>query len=347
MKNPHFTIVLLIALLTAPLFADRSNKKLDIYWCDVEGGAATLIVTPAGESILIDTGMPGERDPARIKKLVTETAGLEKIDILVVTHFDIDHFGGTADLSRLIPIGKVYDPGLPDRKNLSDRNARLLTAYIEATKNKRSTMKPADRLSLKQASSTPALRITCLAAQQEFISPSPDYPPNKNICSTYEPKKKDLSQNANSIVLLLKFGNFDFLDAADLTWNLEHRLVCPVNLVGSVDVFQVDHHGLDQSNNPVLIRTIGPTVAVMNNGHRKGCQPNTFKTLKNTPSIRALYQMHRNVTVGPEGNTHPDYIVNYEEKCTAETLKLSVAPDGKSYRMTIAATGHSAHYHSR
>ena len=146
---------------------------------------------------------------------------------------------------------------------------------------------------------------------------------------------------------MLSFGDFDFLDAADLTWNLEQRLVCPVNLVGRVDVFQVDHHGLDQSNNPVLLRSITPTVAVMNNGHKKGCQPGTVKTLKNTPSIRAVYQMHRNVTVGPEGNTHSDYIVNHEEKCTAENLKLSVAPDAKSYRVTISATGHWANYHTR
>lgn len=347
MKYPHLIFIILLVLPMAPLAAGMHNKTLDIYWCDVEGGAATLIVTPAGQSILVDTGMPGKRDPVRIKKLVTETAGLKKIDILVVTHFDIDHFGGTADLARLIPIGQVYDPGLPDRKNLNDRNARLLTAYIEATKNKRTTMKPADRLPLKQAPSTPALRVTCLAAGQKFILPSANLQPNNKICADHEPKKKDVSQNANSIVLLLRFGDFDFLDAADLTWNLEHRLVCPANLVGQVDVYQVDHHGLDQSNNPVLIRTIAPIVAVMNNGYKKGGQPNTFKTLKNTPSIRALYQLHRNVTVGPEGNTHADYIVNYEEKCSAETLKLSVDPDAKSYTVTIAASGHSAHYYTR
>ena len=70
-----------------------------------------LIETDADERILIDTGLPGDRDPARINQLAREIAGLERIDHLVITHFDLDHFGGAADLSKLIPIGTVYDNG--------------------------------------------------------------------------------------------------------------------------------------------------------------------------------------------------------------------------------------------
>src|SRR6266568_6069122 len=82
--------------------AGKGDKTLDIYWIDSEGGGSTLIVTPAGESVLIDSGNPGGRDSKRIHRLATEAAGLKKIDFLVTTHFHIDHFGGAAELSQLM-----------------------------------------------------------------------------------------------------------------------------------------------------------------------------------------------------------------------------------------------------
>src|SRR5262245_57832536 len=106
-------LVLLINLLD-PVFAGESDKRLDVYWIDVEGGAATLLVTPAGESILIDTGNPGFRDPNRIARTATEVAKLRRIDHLIVTHYHLDHFGGAATLATLIPIGSVHDNGVFD-----------------------------------------------------------------------------------------------------------------------------------------------------------------------------------------------------------------------------------------
>ncbi len=322
---------------------DKHEGALDIYWTDVEGGAATLIVTPAGESILIDTGNPGERDSGRIHKTVTEVAGLERIDYLIVTHFDGDHYGGTADLAKLLPIGKVYDPGLP-RDN--PRVMRRLGAYLKATEGKRTVLRPGDRLPLKLTGKTP-LSLECLAAGQKFVAATAAQRKPNRFCAEHEPQAKDLSQNANSTVLVLRFGAFDFLDAADLTWNLEQRLVCPDNLVGTVDVYQSDHHGLDRSNNPVLIRSVAPTVAIINNAARKGCEPNTFKALKETESVTAIYQVHRNVRVGPEGNTEPHRIANMDAKCTAEIIKLSVDPSAKRYTVTIPAKGTKEEFRSK
>jgi beta-lactamase superfamily II metal-dependent hydrolase len=318
-------------LLFALPAAAKTNGSLDIYWTDVEGGAATLIVTPAGESILIDTGLPGDRDPVRIVDTIKNKAHLNRIDHLVITHFDGDHYGGTADIAKMLPIKKIYDPGLPTE---NEKTMSKLDPYLEAAKGKRKILRPGDIIQLKQLKASPPLEIKCLAAAQKFIS-SPTSSPTNNICDQHKPKGMDLSENANSIVLLITFGDFKFLDAADLTWNLEKDLVCPTNLVGTVDVFQVNHHGLDQSNNPVLIGAIQPTVAVMNNGHKKGCQPETFKTLTTTPSIKALYQLHRNLFTGPEGNTDPKRIANMEEKCNAEIIKLSVTGDSKKYTVSI------------
>jgi hypothetical protein len=142
----------------------------------------------------------------------------------------------------------------------------------------------------------------------------------------------------------MPFSFRQFLDTGDLTWNREFDLVCPVNRVGVVDVFQVSQHGLDVSNNPVLIRSIEPSVAVLDNGATKGCTPLAFAALKETPSIEAIYQVHKNPREdGATVNTADEFIAKLAVDCHGEFLKMSVAPDGKSYTMLIASSEHSHH----
>ena len=342
MMLKHATVLLISFAVSQQLLS--APRGLNIYWTDVEGGAATLIVTPAGESILIDTGNPGERDPGRIRDTVTKVAGLERIDHLIATHFDGDHYGGTADLMELVPVGRVYDPGLPE---FNARRAERIWRYLRAVEGKRTVIRPGDHLPLKVSGAVP-LSVVCLAAQQKFVKATEDQAKAKNAeCENVTLRDPDKSQNANSVVLLLRFGAFDFLDAADLTWNLEAKLVCPFNLVGKVDVFQVNHHGLDSSNNPVLIRSVAPAVAVVNNAARKGNEPGTFATLKGTSSIEAIYQLHRNVRVGPEGNTDPKRIANDENDCNAEIIVLSVDPTGSAYAVSVGGKGTTETFSSR
>jgi len=313
------------------------DKHLDIYWVDVEGGAATLIVTPAGESVLVDTGLDGRRDPGRIAKLAKDTAGLKRIDHLVITHFDVDHHGGAAELSKRIPIARVYDPGIKRR-----RPHASYTKYLAFRKTMPYTvLKAGDSVPVRQADGTAKLSITCLAAAKKFIPPGPRHKRNPIAASESPDYPEDNSENANSIVLLVRFGGFDFLDAADLTGRLELKLVCPVNLAGEVDVYQVTHHGLDMSNNPVLVRSVKPVVTVMNNGHRKGCQPRTRKALRSTPSVKANYQLHKNLKSGAD-NTSDELIANRRpaETCKANHIELHVAADASSYTVQIPAAGH-------
>lgn len=335
--------------LAASMLSMRA-ETLDLYWVDVEGGAATLIVTPAKESILIDSGNPGERDASRIHKAAKD-AGLERIDHLITTHFHIDHFGGAAELSRLIPIGTVYDYGIPEQNpdNPSDneRFARSIAPYRDFRAEKRVVLKPGDEVPLKQLDGSPPLALKCLGGKQKFI-PKPDGQVIENpLCHNARQKQADTSDNANSLVLLLSLGNFEMFDGGDLTWNTEAQLACPVNLVGPVDVYDVNHHGLDVSNNPLLIRALSPTVAVMGNGTTKGCGPETFATLKSVASIKAIYQAHKNLRADSENNTDSRQIANLEKDCAGNYIKISVQGDGKSYQVSIPANGYGRTFHTR
>jgi competence protein ComEC len=322
--------------------AGASDGRLDIYWTDVEGGAATLIVTPAGESLLIDTGNPGRRDPGRVFNTAAKVAGLTHIDHLVTTHYHGDHFGGAAGLSKLMPIKHVHDNGLfPGLRERPDKD------YLEFAAEQRSVLSAGDEIALKQTAGSGALSVRCLCARQQTISPPETGTAANPQCAAARPRAIDNSDNANSIVLLVQFGPFRFFDAGDLTWNVEERLVCPVNLVGQVDVYQVTHHGLDTSNNPVLIRSLEPRVAIMNNGVTKGCEPLTFASLKETPSVQAIYQLHRNNREDSVNNTADELIANRDAECQANYVKLSVEPAGKTYTVSIPGTGHERTFETK
>lgn len=324
--------------------AGPNDQRLDIYWIDVEGGAATLLVTPAGETVLIDTGNPGRRDPDRIVKAVTEVAGMKQIDHLIITHYHGDHFGGALTLVDQLPVRNLYDngqfEGLPDNPG---------KAYFELKVDRRHVVKPGMKLPLKNAAEARVkIDFTFIGGQKQFIEPAADAASNADLCATSREKDRDGSDNANSVVMVVQFGNWRFYDAGDLTWNQEARLVCPKNLVGQVDVYQVTHHGLDSSNNPLVLRSLLPRVAVMNNGVTKGCLPEVAANLRDTPSILGVYQLHKNLRPdGATGNVPDEYIANRERECQGNYIKLSVAPDGKSYKVAIPSSHHERSYNTR
>lgn len=320
---------------------------LTLYWIDTEGGAATLIVTPAGESILIDAGNPGGRDSERIYELAYNVAGLKQIDHLVITHWHNDHFGGAALLATKIPIMEVIERPIADSL-LTDKNfATIIQAYRSMPVKQRSIFKPGAVLKLKNLpAGFQKLSFRFAGSDKQFVSVTKN-PLPVNGCETISGKTIDKSDNANSQVMVLDFGPFRFFDGGDLTWNIEKTLVCPTNLVGTVDVYQVSHHGLDQSNNPLLIKALEPTVSIMGNGTQKGCGPETVTALRNTPSIQAQYQLHKNIRQDSLYNTTEEYIANLRASCKGEYIKLTVAPDGRQYTVSIPSTGHERVFNTK
>ena len=336
------------ALLLTGSATAKDSKTLDVYWIDVEGGGGTLIVTPAGESILIDTGMPGGRDPGRIHEAATKVAGVKQIDHLITTHFHIDHFGGAAELAQKMPIKNVWDNGIPKRDPDGRANSSFLLRikpYRSMSVGKRHVIKPGTLLPLKQVSGHPEVRIRCIAAMQKFVD-APKGAPRHPLTDKVKWIKEDTTDNANSIAVVVELGDFRFWDGGDLTQNTEARLVTPVNRVGTVDVYQVNHHGLDYSNNAVFIQSLAPTVSVMNNGVTKGCGASSFAALKNA-NIDVMYQVHKNLRADIENNTKDKFIANLTKDCDAHHIRMSVAPDGKQYTLNIPDRGQSRTFKTR
>jgi competence protein ComEC len=279
--------------------------------------------------------------------VATENAGITAIDHLVITHWHSDHYGGVARLSQLMPIGHYYDRGIPDSLAEDPKNFPLLIqAYRLATKGKSKALRPGDEIALKAGSQGPSLGLRCLCSGGDVLADEATAPENP-IAKEHQPQPEDKTDNAKSLGFLLRYGDFRFLDLGDLTWNIEYKLVHPSNKIGLVDVYQVTHHGLETSNNPVLMKTIRPRVAIVNNGPRKGGHPSVIANLRRIPDVQAIYQLHRNVAVGAAENTDPEFIANTDEQCQGESIKLSVAPDSKSYTVTVGRQGKPRAYATR
>jgi len=336
----------LITLCSSGAIAGAAQKTLDIYFIDVEGGAATLIVAPTGESLLIDTGFPGDRDAGRIFHVAREVAGLTQIDHCVITHWHRDHVGGVAPLAKLIPIIHFYDHGLP-AVIASDMQVENIEAYKLTTQGKSLTLEPGNELRLQKRRKAAPINIRVIAAGGRVSGEESAQPQIRPCGENFQSVAEDTSDNVNSVGVLVTFGRFKFFDGGDLTWNIENRLACPKNIVGPVDVYQVDHHGVDSSNNPTLLRMLDPRVAIINSGPRKGAEVGTYAALRKLAGIEAIYQLHRNLRTTDKENTMAGYIANEEEVCQGNFLKLAVEADGKSYSVSIPARQVVRRYQTR
>jgi beta-lactamase superfamily II metal-dependent hydrolase len=327
-------IVLLTNLASAISLpqAKPSERSLKLFFIDTEGGAATLIVTPAKESVLLDAGWEGfdGRDAKRIQHAMQE-AGVTTIDHLVASHYHQDHYSGIPELARLVPVKHFYDHGKMSALSEDPKFEERYGAYQAAAKNQTTGLKAGDTIALKTAPATPPIKLLCVASNAQVISGKAKA---NRECATPPTRQEDTSENGRSVALKLSWGGFDFLNLADLTWNISQQLVCPANLLGEIDLYQVTHHGGNVNNNALLLKSLRPTVAVMINGPRKGGHPDTIKWLQELSSLKALYQLHRNVQVPAEQNVTADFIANPEEQPDAGYM-ISVVVDAAKRTFSV------------
>lgn len=328
-----------MSLFAATLsWADDKNGRLDIYFIDVEGGAATLFVTPAGETMLIDSGYPdlGGRDRDRIVKVLKETAGKSHLDHAVVSHWHLDHYGNHAALTQVVPVKNFWDRGIPETLAEDNKFEERIAAYRAASQNQSHKLAVGDKMPLKSGETPLSLKV--ITASGEVL---PNVGPANPFAAENKPQPDDPTDNAKSLGLLVNFGKFSFLCCGDLTWNVEGKLVTPNNPVGQVELFMVTHHGLPVSNNPAFVKAIQPHVAVMCNGPTKGGHPQTIATLRETKSLETWFQLHRNVELKAGEQTPPEKIANAEPtaECKGRFIKASVAPKGDNYTIQILPDG--------
>ncbi|MBI1346953.1 MBL fold metallo-hydrolase [bacterium] len=324
-----------LCLITRSIHADEHDQRLDLYFIDVEGGAATLIITPQGESLLIDSGYPdyGNRDRDRILHVLKDVAKRDHLDHALVTHWHLDHYGNHAALADKIKIGTFWDRGIPDTLMEDAKFEERVALYRAASQNQSKPLKAGDTLPLKSGSTPLAVKV--ITASGEVI---PNDGPANPFADRHVAMEDDPSDNAKSISTLWSFGKFRFLCCGDLTWNTEAKLMTPNNPVGQVDLFMMTHHGLHVSNNPAMVLAIDPRVAIYCNGPTKGGSPQSLAVLKECQSLQAIYQLHRNVKLSDDEQTPAEFIANLAETadCKGVWAKASVAPDGNSYTVEIA-----------
>ncbi len=316
------SFALTLSLFLASVLS-AAPKSLQIYFVDVEGGQATLFVTPAGQSVLIDTGWPGNayRDANRIVA-AAKLAKIKKIDYVLITHYHDDHVGGVPQLVDKIPVGTFIDHGAGVETGKGAD--RLWAGYQNGLATaKRLTVKPGDTIPIK------GLEATIVSSNGEVIAqPLPGAGAPNSYCGAVEQKPVDTTENARSVGTYFTFGKFRTVDLGDLTWNKETLLACPNAKLGPVDVLIVSHHGFNESSNPVLVKALAPRVAIMDNGAKKGGSPSTFDVLKSSPGLEDLWQLHFSNEGGKEHNSPDNLIANIEEADTGNYIKLTAYEDG-------------------
>jgi beta-lactamase superfamily II metal-dependent hydrolase len=322
-----FVFMIALALSAALVAQKRDAQTLDIYVIDVEGGNAQLYVSPSGESVLIDTGNAGAaavRDADRIMAAVKD-AGLTRIDHLITTHYHGDHVGGLPELASRLPVLEFIDHGANVQPAPTIDPVLRQYAAIRA-KVKHRVAKPGDRVAIRGLD----WRIVTAAGQVVTSALPGAGAPNpycggftRHAVNPVSGQPVGSTEDEQSVGSHITFGKFRVLYLGDFTWNNEFSLVCPSNRIGTVDLYMASRHGQPSSNSELLVHAIRPRVTIMNNGPRKGGQPDAMRILLSSPRLQNLWQVHFSELGGQEYTVPGLFIANpYDDQQPA----MPVAP---------------------
>ena len=329
----------------------QAPRPLEVYSIDVEGGQATLVVSPSGESMLIDAGFPGTRDARRIAAAAM-TAGVKQIDYFLNTHFHLDHFGSIPDLTTLMPVRTFVDSG-----EIAETGKQSVAAFQTYAgfrqKGRHLVVKAGDKVPIA------GLDVQVVIAAGTPIAQPPAGGGAANpLCRDIKPQEADPTEDARSVGVLVSLGRFRMIDLGDLTWNKENELACPNNRIGTVDLYVSTRHGLNGSGSPALVHALRPRVAVINNAGKKGASREHFLTMKTSPGIEDVWQLHYSVPRpgivrlletsdpgGPDLNTSEELIANPDD--TTEHYIRVVAREDGSFTVMNSRNGRMREYVSR
>jgi competence protein ComEC len=331
-----------------------STGTLEIYFIDVEGGQATLVVTPEKHTLLIDAGWasdgkgfnPGDPHKARDANRIVAAArdaGVSQIDYLLVTHFHTDHFGGVSELAQLMPIRAFVDHSTPhphaSETNADTKNAFALYSALRSKGGRHIDPRPGDRLALTD------VEVTVVSSAGATLSaPLTGAGAANTACPARVIPSFDPDENPRSTGVVVRHGKFRFLDVGDLVGQPLFDLVCPKNLLGQVDAFLTPHHGGADAAEPATFATLQPRVVMMNNSLRKGGQRAMFEVLHRAPSLENVWQLHTSADAA-EINFPPEYIANMDDSA-AHWIKLVASQDG-SFRVLNSRTNQWKVYPAR
>jgi hypothetical protein len=342
-----------LALLVsvAPVAAETPLKVVSI---DVEGGAATLFVTPEGKSLLIDAGWPkgfgempspdgtgeaADRIVAAAKKL-----GVAKLDYVIVTHYHDDHSGGVAALVARMPVGTFIDhgessealrPGTPPER-IINTPAGQYPRYLEAIKgHPRVIARPGDVIHIG------SLTDTIIASGTRVIATSLPGAGGPNPDCDVPGKGLVTGENASSVASLLSFGKVRIAQFGDLSWDKEYELACPTDRIGKVNLLLVTQHGsANVSSNPAQVAAMHPDVAIMPNGGKKGGDPEVIATVSAQKSLKGFWRLHESYA-HPEISGDPNMIANLNPpraEIDAVAAKPYEAPPDMGYNIEADVT---------
>ena len=330
-----FMLALLSCIAVAPATTRaQSGKPLTIYVVDVEGGNATLFVAPSGQSLLIDTGNGGpaaERDGGRILAAAKD-AGLTQIDHLITTHWHGDHFGAM-EIRRIEAADQALHRPRRHRGGARARQCVCPRGLSRALREGDAHRREAGRQDRHRRPRLADCRGCRPAHHDSAAGVASAGKPNRT-CADYKAGMPDPTENAQSVGSIVTFGKFRVAHLGDLTWNKEYELMCPNNPIGTVDLFIVSHHGQAISNSPQLVHALHPRVMVMNNGTRKGGQPDAMKVLHTSPGLEDLWQVHFSQLSGQEYTVPGMFIANTVDE------PIAAMPDCRSHGSARARARH-------
>jgi competence protein ComEC len=299
-------------------------QTLRIYHIDVDQASATMVVSPAGHTLLVDSGKNGHG--ARIRSAL-QRAGVDRIDYFVDTHYHEDHYGGIDEVVDAgVPVGAAYDRG--------DK------AFLPASKLADPTYQGYDRTVGQHAEQLsrgetipldPLMTVTCTNAGGVVLGES-------------DPPQHAGEENDMSIGLLITFGGFRYWIGGDTEDPTEAKIAAR-DLVRDVDVYVADHHGADNGSSADFLADLRPSVVIISNGSNKAFRHPRASTLARLRSLTpppTIFQLNQYLGTGDDGgNVAAEFIADPQTVDDDGTILVTVDQSSASFTVSYGTTTRS------